>query len=329
MTYVRRKVLFYLVAAWAAITLNFILPRMMPGNPVDILLARMQQSGGPVPPQARSAIATALGQGGDANVFTQYFTYLGNLFTGDFGVSVTYFPTPVSTVLGQSLPWTVVLVGVSTVLSFVLGIGLGTFAGWRRGTWLDGVAPLTTFISAIPYFWLALLLLFVFGSVLELLPLAGGYGYSTDPGFSAEFLTSALRHAVLPAVTIVLSSLGGWLLGMRNMMVSTLSADYVLTAEAKGLRPSRVMLAYAARNAVLPSITGFAVSLGFVVSGSIVTEAVFSYPGVGYVLLQAVKNNDYPLMQAIFLVITLTVLGANFIVDMLHSVIDPRTREAG
>ncbi|WP_019853924.1 ABC transporter permease [Actinopolyspora mortivallis] len=328
MTYLRRKILFYLVAAWIAITVNFAIPRMMPGNPVDILLARLQQGGATVLPQSRRALETALGRSGDGNVLVQYFEYLGNLFTGDLGVSVTYFPTPVLTVLGQALPWTLVLVGVSTLLAFVLGVGVGTFVGWHRGTWLDGVAPTTTFLSAIPYFWLALILLFLFGSFWQVFPLAGGYDYDTTPGLNAEFLLSALHHAVLPGLTIVFSSVGAWMLGMRNMMVSTLSEDYVLTAEAKGLRSRRIMLAYAARNAVLPSIAGFAISLGFVVSGSIVTEAVFSYPGVGYVLLQAVQNNDYPLMQAIFLVITLTVLGANLAVDLLHSVIDPRTRKA-
>jgi peptide/nickel transport system permease protein len=156
--------------------------------------------------------------------------------------------------------------------------------------------------------------------------------FSYDPalsiGWSGQFIGSAVRHAMLPAITIVLSSVGGWLLGMRNMMVSTLSEDYVSAAEAKGLRPRRIMLGYAARNAVLPSVAGFAISLGFVVSGSLVMEMVFSYQGIGYQLLQAVNNNDYPLMQAIFLVITFAVLAANFLVDVLYGSIDPRTRPA-
>jgi peptide/nickel transport system permease protein len=232
-------------------------------------------------------------------------------------------------VLAQSLPWTVVLIGISTLLAFLLGIGLGVLAGWRRGTWLDSILPATTFLAAIPYFWLALILLFLFGLTLRLVPISGGYDYGTQIGFNAPFLGSAVYHALLPAATIVISSVAGWLMGMRNMMVSTMAEDYVLTAEAKGLRPRRIMLTYAARNAVIPSITGFAISLGFVVSGALVTEVVFSYPGVGFVLLQAVQANDYPLMQAIFLVITLAVLGANFLVDLLHAVIDPRTRHSG
>jgi peptide/nickel transport system permease protein len=328
--YLRRKLVFYLIAAWVAVTLNFAVPRLMPGSPVDGLLRKMEQAGGGVmTPETRHSIELLIGFSGDQPWWRQYFGYLGNLFRGDLGVSVTYFPSTVSQVLAQSLPWTVVLIGMSTFIAFVLGIGLGVLAGWRRGTWLDSILPATTFLAAIPYFWLALILLFLFGLTLRLVPISGGYDYNTHIGLNAPFLGSAAYHALLPAATIVISSIAGWLMGMRNMMVSTLAEDYVLTAEAKGLRPRRIMLTYAARNAVIPSVTGFAISLGFVVSGSLVTEVVFSYPGVGFALLQAVQTNDYPLMQAIFLVITLAVLGANLLVDLLHALIDPRTRHAG
>jgi peptide/nickel transport system permease protein len=181
----------------------------------------------------------------------------------------------------------------------------------------------------MPYFFLALLLLFFFASnVWHIFPLGQGYDTNSElnEGWNLPFIASAVQHALLPALTIVISSVGGWLLGMRNMMVSTLSDDYVVAAEAKGLRQSRIMISYAARNAVLPSVSGFAISLGFVVSGAIAMEYVFSYPGLGEKLVQAVTNNDYPLMQGIFLVITFAVLGANMIVDLLHGFIDPRTR---
>jgi peptide/nickel transport system permease protein len=210
----------------------------------------------------------------------------------------------------------------------VLGLTLGTLAGWRRGSWLDSLVPSTTFLSAVPYFWLALLLLYLFSQVWGVLPLGGGYDETLDIGLSGDFLSSAVEHAVLPAATIVLSSVGGWMLGMRNMMVSTLAEDYVTAAEAKGLRPRTVMVGYAARNAVLPSVAGFAISLGFIVSGSLVMEIVFSYPGMGFTLLQAVENTDYPLMQAVFLVITFAVLAANFLVDLVYGFVDPRTRQA-
>ncbi|PRY38754.1 ABC transporter permease [Umezawaea tangerina] len=329
MRYYLRKLAFYLVALWAALTLNFVIPRLMPGNPVDILLAKLQLRGGSVDPAARRSFELLLGGGGDESVVSQYLSYLGNVFRGDLGVSVSAFPAPVSQVIADSLPWTVVLVGIATLLSFLVGIALGALVGWKRGTWLDALVPATTVLSAVPYFWLALILVAVFASALGWFPLLGGYDVVLSPGWDAEFLSSAIYHGTLPALTIVVSSIGGWLLGMRNMMVSAASEDYVLTAQAKGLRDSRIMIRYATRNAVLPSVAGVAISLGFVVSGSIITEQVFSYPGIGSKLLQAVQNNDYALMQGIFLVITVAVLGANLVVDLLYALIDPRTRVTG
>ncbi|MDX3660058.1 ABC transporter permease [Streptomyces sp. ID05-26A] len=326
MAYYARKLLFYVVALWAAVTLNFVIPRLMPGNPVDILMARLQQRGGSVDPAVRRSYELLLGTGRSGSVVSEYFSYLGSLVRGDLGISVSVFPSPVSEVIAASLVWTVVLVGIATLLSFLLGVALGALVGWRRGTWLDNLVPSTTVLAAVPYFWLALLLVALLSSALGWFPLLGGYDVVLSPGWNAEFLSSALYHGTLPALTIVISSVGGWLLGMRNMMVSSMSEDYVLTARAKGLRGSRVMVRYAARNAVLPSVAGFAISLGFVVAGSIVTEQVFSYPGIGGRLLQAVQNNDYALMQGIFLVITIAVLGANLVVDLMYALIDPRTR---
>ncbi|TDC40343.1 ABC transporter permease [Micromonospora sp. KC213] len=326
MHYLLRKVGFYVIALWAALTVNFIIPRLMPGDPVSLLIAKLGQRG-PVTPEARASIEALLGTDTDQPLLAQYIDYLGNLAVGDLGQSVAYFPAPVTSIIGQTLPWTIGLIGLATVISFLLGIGLGTIAGWKRGSWLDNLIPVTTMFQSVPYFWLALILLFAFGSRWQVFPLNGGYDiYDTVPGWNAEFIGSVLYYGTLPALSIIVSSVGGWMLGMRNMMVSTLSEDYLLTAEAKGLRPGRMMRTYAARNAILPSISGFAISLGFVVAGSIVTETVFSYPGIGSALLEAVGSNDYALMQGIFLVITLSVLGANLLVDLLYSVIDPRTR---
>jgi peptide/nickel transport system permease protein len=248
---------------------------------------------------------------------------------GDLGISFTYFPTSVVQVLAEALPWTAVLVGVSTVISFVIGTVGGVVIGWRRGSWLDGALPVSTFFSAIPYFWFALVILFVFSVLLPWFPLSGGYSSTDVLGLNWAFLMSAAYHAVLPAITIVASSIAGWLLGMRNMMVATLDEDYVVMAEAKGLSVRRVMFAYAARNAILPSLASFALSLGFVVSGAILVEIVFSYPGIGYVLFAAVSNDDYPLMQGVFLVITLAVLLANLCADICYALLDPRTRDEG
>jgi len=328
MRYYIQKIAFYVVALWAALTLNFFIPRWLPGNPVDILITKLSAKG-PVTPATRHALELLLGTNSGAPIWVQYGDYLANLLHGRLGVSVTYFPASVTSVIGQALPWTIGLIGLSTVLSFVIGVLLGQFAGWKRGSWLDNLIPVTTMFQAVPYFWLALILLYVFGSVIPIFPSNGGYDvYGVTPGLTPQFIGSVIYYGTLPAITIVLSSVGGWMLGMRNMMVSTLSEDYILVAEAKGLRPRRVMTWYAARNAVLPSFSGFAISLGFVVSGSIVTETVFSYPGIGSALFQAVQNDDYALMQGIFLVITLSVLAANFVIDLLYGVIDPRTRVA-
>jgi peptide/nickel transport system permease protein len=324
--YYLRKLGFYLIALWAALTINFVIPRLLPGNPVDILLAKLQQRGGIVSAETRQAYELLLGGNTSEPLISQYWSYLVNVFRGDLGVSVSYFPAPVSEVIGTSLPWTIVLVGVATVIATVIGVALGAIVGWKPGTWLDSLVPATTLLAAVPYFWLALILVYVFATTLRMFPSQGGYDVVLDPGWNGEFLLSAIQYGLLPAATIVIASLGGWLLGMRNMMVSTLSEDYILTAQAKGLSQGKILRSYAARNAVLPSVAGFAISLGFVVSGSIVTEQVFSYPGIGSKLLSAVTNNDYALMQGIFLFITLAVLGANLVVDLFYGIIDPRTR---
>ena len=326
MNYFLRKLGFYAVALWAALTLNFAIPRLLPGDPVDILLAKLQQRGGTVSPETREAYALLLGGDSSDPLWVQYWDYLKNLARGDLGVSVSYYPAKVSDVILTSLPWTVVLVGIATVLAAALGVLLGAVVGWRPGTWLDSLIPSTTLLAAVPYFWLALLLVYLLARVLGWFPLQGGYDVMLSPGWNGEFIVSAIQYGFLPALTIVLASIGGWLLGMRNMMVSTLSEDYILTAEAKGLSPRKILRSYAARNAVLPSVAGFAISLGFVVSGSVITEQVFSYPGIGGRLLGAVTNNDYALMQGMFLFITLAVLGANLLVDLLYGLIDPRTR---
>lgn len=321
-----RKFGFYLVALLAAVSLNFAIPRMLPGNPVDILLGKLAVQG-PVTLETRKSLEALFGADSSSPLWKQYVDYLHAIGTGDFGVSVTFFPTPVVQVIGSALPWTLVLVGMATIITFVLGISIGAFAGWKRGTWVDSVIPATTVLHSVPYFWLALVLIYFLSAGLGLFPLSGGYDVrSTTPGLTWSFFTSALYYGFLPALTIVISSIGGWILGMRNMMVSTLSEDYVVMAEAKGLSPMRVMISYAARTAVLPSVAGFAISLGFVVGGSIVMEQVFSYPGIGNAFLLSVQNNDYALMQGLFLVITLAVLGANLLVDLLYVFIDPRTR---
>ncbi|WP_431279538.1 ABC transporter permease [Leifsonia poae] len=318
-----RRAVFYVITAWAAISLNFLLPRIMPGSPADALIAKFH---GKLSPQAVEALRVLFGQS-KATLWQQYLDYWHNLFTGNLGISYAYYPAPVADVLGSSIGWTLVLITVCTVLGFVIGTGLGMLVGWRRGSWLDSLIPVTTLLSSIPYFWFAICVVLIFSIILRWFPLSGGYSVLETIGFNWGFIGSAIYYATLPALTIVVASIGGWLIGMRNMMVTTLSEDYVKLAEAKGLPKRRIMFTYAARNAILPSFSSFAMSLGFVVGGSIVTEVVFNYPGIGTVLFKGAQAQDYPLMQGIFLVITITVLVANLLADFAYVFLDPRTRE--
>jgi peptide/nickel transport system permease protein len=324
MRVVLRKAVFYLLTAWAAISINFLIPRLAPGNPADNLI---QQFHGKLTAPAIKALRVLFGQPHE-NLWQQYLDYWHQVLTGNFGLSFAYFPSKVSDVLMSTLPWTFILITVCTIIAFVVGTLLGTVAGWRRGTWLDSLVPVTTFFSSIPYFWFALLMVVIFANILRWFPIAGGYSVDETIGWNWGFIGSAAYYAILPAVTIIVASIGGWLLGMRNMMVTTLSEDYVRLAEAKGLSRRRVMVTYAARNAILPSFAGFAMSIGFVVGGSIVTEIVFNYPGRGVVLFHAAQAADYPLMSAIFLVITFMVLVANLLADIAYAFLDPRTRES-
>jgi peptide/nickel transport system permease protein len=230
----------------------------------------------------------------------------------------------------QALPWTLALVGVTTIFAFVLGTVIGLVSGWRRGSALDGaLPPLFVITSAFPYFWLALLAIWLFSIKLGWFPESGGYEVTTTVGWNWTFVSDAFNHSVLPALTIIVTAIGGWILTMRNNMITVLTEDYVRMARAKGLKPWRIMWAYAGRNAILPNLVGFAMSLGFVVGGAILVEYVFNYPGVGWMFLQSVENQDYALMQALFLMITVTVLLAILAADVATAILDPRTRERG
>ena len=320
-----RKLVLFVATLWAAVTVNFFIPRLMPGTPGDAALAKLAGNG-PINPAQRQAIEATLGVP-HGSLASQYWTYLDNSAHGRFGISYTYFPQTVSSLILHALPWTLVLVGTVTVVAFVVGTLLGVLAAWRRGRAVDTVATVGgTFTSAFPYFWTALLLLFVFAFKLNWFPIKGGYQANVSPNLSLAFVRDAAFHSVLPALTILISGLGGWLLGMRNNMINTLGEDYVTFAEANGLRGRTVALRYAARNALLPNLTAFGMALGLVVGGSLLTEVVFAYPGVGYLLYNAVVNEDFPLMQALFLVITISLLVANFAVDLLYGMLDPRVR---
>jgi peptide/nickel transport system permease protein len=323
MPFIVRRLAFYLVAAWVALTANFFIPRLMPGNAVQAIMSKFP---GTLQPSAYKALEAMLGVGRSGSLLSQYGNYLDDVFHFNLGTSVAEYPARVSTLLGETIPWTLTLVGTATVIAFLIGTGLGILAGWRHGGSLDRVLPGLMFIQAIPYFFLALILLEVFAITLHWFPLAQGYANGLIPGWHWGFIGSAIDHSLLPAFTIVITSLAGWMLQMRNVMITTIGEDYVLAAQAKGLRKRRVVLTYAARNALLPQLQGFGLALGFVVSGALVMEIVFSYPGIGLLLLTAVSSDDYPLMQGIFLVITFAVLLANLIIDFVLVFVDPRAR---
>jgi peptide/nickel transport system permease protein len=324
MSFILRRLAFYLVAAWVAITANFFIPRAMPGNAVEAVMSKFP---GTLQPAAYKAISALLGVGHQGSLWQQYVTYLGDVVHFNFGTDVTQYPASVSTVLGASVWWTLTLVGVATIIAFVVGTGLGILAGWRAGGWLDRSLPGLMFLQAIPYFFLALLVIEVFALTLGWFPSAGGYdGSLVSPGWNWAFISNALDYSFLPAVTIVVTSVAGWMLQMRNVMVTTVGEDYVVAAQAKGLSDRRVTFTYAARNAMLPQLQGFGLALGFVVSGALVMEIVFSYPGIGLLLVNAVNSSDFPLMQAIFLLITFAVLIANLIIDLILVLFDPRVR---
>ncbi len=326
MRYVIRKTALFLVTLWAAVTINFILPRLMPGSPVDAALAKLSQGGQPITNAQRRAVEIQLGVP-DESLPSQYFHYLVNMSQLKFGDSYSFPSESVAHTIGSALPWTLVLVGATTIVAFVVGTLLGVYAGWRRGTAVDtSVTVGATFFASFPPFWLGLLLLYVLAFRLNAFPIKGGYSPGLTPNLSLSFLTNALAHSVLPALTLAITSLSGWVFGMRNNMINTLGEDYVTFAEANGLRRRKIALLYAARNALLPNVTAFGLSLGAVVGGSVLVEGVFGYPGLGNLLYVGVSNHDFPLMQALFLVISVSMLVAIFIVDLLYVRLDPRVR---
>jgi len=318
-----RRLGVYAFTAWVTITVNFILPHLMPGNPIQQLIAKLT---GRVTPEEIRAIKEQFGAGLDQPLYLQYLHYWGHLLQGQLGISIS-LSAPVAQVLGSQIWWTIGLIGVAAVLSFIIGTFLGVVFGWTRGSRFDSVIPVATFLQSVPYYFLGTILIMAFAVHYHFFPLQNAYDQYLTPGFNTTYIWSLFRHSQLPIFSIVLSSLAGWMLGMRNMMITTVAEDFVLMAVAKGL-PRRRVIFHAARNAILPSVANFALAIGLLVSGSLLVEQIFNYPGVGNLLVQAVGNEDYPLLQGIFLLITFTVLGANFLADLLYYLLDPRTRTA-
>lgn len=326
MRYFATKIGYFLLTVWAAVTLNFIIPRLQPGDPAEVIVSKITGQTGEIDPAQIAAIRAMLGSS-DAGIWQQYVDYLKALLRGDFGTSFTYYPFDVTTVIAKALPYTLVLIGITQILAFVMGTLLGAFAAWKRNTRFDSFVSIgSTFVGNLQTFWIGLLILYVFAYEFGWFPAAGGYGY-TDPGWTWEFIADLVSHAFLPALTLMVTAPIGFILGMRNTMVQTLGEDYIRLAQAEGLSDRTVALKYAARNAMLPSVTNFAMSIGALFGGSVLVEVIFDYPGMGRLLNEATGNRDFPLMQAILLFTILAVLAANLVADLLYGILDPRARK--
>jgi peptide/nickel transport system permease protein len=321
-----RRLVFYVFAVWVALTLNFLLPRLMPGDPIGGVLQRLSPAQIAANPGIVQTYQALLG-GGKGTIWHDYVVYLHRLVHLNFGISTSNYPAPVSEVIGRTLPYSIALVGVAFLLAFVIGTTVGMIAAWRRGGGFDTfVVPSLMALGAFPAFFTALLGVYFLGLKLQWFPIQHAYDSGLVPGFNWAFLSSAIRHAELPLLIIIAAFTGGWVLNMRAVMITTISEDYVAMARAKGLRDRRVMTRYAGRNAILPPLNGFAAQFAGAVGGLVFIEYVFSYPGAGLTLQQAALGNDYPLTQGLLLVFSLCVIAANFIMDLLNFLLDPRVR---
>jgi peptide/nickel transport system permease protein len=323
MKFILRRLAFYLLAFFVAISLDFFLPRLLPGDPATAILAPM---GSRMTESQIASLRQALGLN-EAPLLQQYFTFITHIFKGDLGVSYSQFPAPVTKVIATGLKWTLLLGGTSLLITVTLGHLIGILGAWRRGSTFDNVLPpLFNFIGAFPAFFLALGALYIFGIKLHWFPIGLASDVHATQGFNAEYILSVIKHLILPLAVSVLVTMQIWIMQMRNTMVSVLAEDYITMGEAKGLTQNQIMYGYAARNAILPSVTGFGIFLGTILSGQVLIEQVFSYPGLGFLMVRAVGARDYPLMGGLFLGITTGVLIANFLVDILYTRVDPRVR---
>lgn len=326
--YLLNKVFWYLLAFLVATALNFFLPRLVPGNPVDAIVSQIAQGGGASNEAIQRIYQTYVTEFGlDQTPLQQFFTYLSNLLRGDLGTSLGNYPTKVNTLISAALPWTVALQLPAILFGWIIGNVLGVLAAYKGG-WVDRGAFLGALaFSSLPYYGLAILLLYLFAVALPIFPTGGAYGFASTPSLTWGFLLDAFHHYTLPFLSLVLIVIGGQAIGMRSMSIYELGADYVAYERSLGLGEARIVRGIF-RNALLPQITGLALSIGALAGGALLTEIVFSYPGVGTVLFNAIRQNDYPVIQGVTLLITVAVLAANFLVDLTYGLIDPRIRTA-
>ncbi|RIK45116.1 MAG: ABC transporter permease [Chloroflexi bacterium] len=330
--YIFRRLGMFVFTIWLGATLMFIIPRLAPGDPVTAMITRMTAQSGYVENAAQIIERWRARFGLDDPWYIQYGRYLGNVLTLDLGYSLASFPSRVDDMIARALPWTVGLLTVAVILSFIIGNTIGAILGWRRTPeWIKQLLPVSMVFTSIPYFMLGILLIYMFVFGLRLFPTpSGAFDSSLPRGFNWSFIGSVIHHGTLPALSVVLASMGFWALGMRGMMITNEGEDYMILADAKGLRPRRVFWLYGVRNSVLPQVTALALSLGGIVGGSTLVEYIFAYPGVGYLLYQGIVTNDYTLMQGIVFLLIVCTATAVLILDLLYPFIDPRiTYERG
>lgn len=323
--YLLRRSLLFVLTLWLGATILFILPRLAPGDPVLAMVARMRQQGGTVRDSQSLIAAWRERFGLDEPLYLQYLKYMGNLVKGDMGYSLTFFPATVGELIGNALPWTLGLLGIATIISFSLGTTIGALLGWRSTPQIvKNILPLSLVFTSIPSFMLGILLIYVFGFTLNWFEVSGGYARGLQVGLNWDFISSAVQHSVLPALSIVIVSMGFVALGMRGMMITVDSEDFLVLARIKGLSSSWIFWRYAVRNSILPQITAFALSLGSIVAGATIVETIFSYPGMGHLMYEAIRSQDYSLIGGIGFLLIATTATAVFILDLVYPLIDPR-----
>ncbi len=330
--YIIRRLGMFIFTVWLGATIIFFIPRLAPGDPVSAMISRMMNQTGYIENAAEIIERWRARFGLDAPLHIQYFRYLRNVLTLDLGYSLASFPSRVDAMIGRALPWTVGLLTCAVTISFVVGNTIGALLGWKRTpNWVKTLLPVSMIFTSIPFFMLGILLIYLFVFQLHLLPTpSGGYNSRYDPGFNIDFVLSVIRYGTLPVLSVVVTSMGFWALGMRGMMITNEGEDYMILAQAKGLRPNRIFWRYGVRNSILPQVTALALSIGGIVGGSTLVEYIFAYPGVGYLLYQGIVNNDYTLIQGIVFLLILCTATAVLILDLLYPLVDPRiTYERG
>jgi len=325
LSYVAQRLGIMLLVVFLAVSINFALPRMMPGDPIQAQLSQLLASGGGSGDISAMVASYQQRFGLDQPIWNQYLAYWQSLLSLDLGYSLTNYPERVDAAIANSLPWTLGLLGVATAISFTVGTLLGGLMGWpRTPRWVRGLGSGVVLLSSVPYFLIGMILLYVFAIVFRWFPAGGGMPFGINAGLNLETVRGIAWHATLPAMSIIIAEIGAWAIGMRGMLVSVLGEDYITLAEAKGNRPRRILARYGMRNALLPQLTKLALTLGHIVSGAILVEVIFSYPGLGFRLYQAIQSKDYFVIQGIVLLLSVSIAIAMFILDLIYPLIDPR-----